>query len=255
MKFKESSTVQEKVDVLSRRLKVTYFVFGAILLAQAGLFFGTQAFADSAEIDKSNKIIRTKGIVVVDEQGRDRILIGSPIPASKDRVRTDFERYRKEIAPTVAIDMDKYMEWYKNYKHSSDGIVVMDENGVDRVLLGDKLADPNVGKRIFEASGLLVNDYKGMELLGAGVGTKDGKTLHAAFGLDNPKNGREGLHLVSAYDGTKAMIIGSENNRLLMGLSEKDGKLFKNKDPFVGFKLFDTKDNLLWEEPMLIETK
>lgn len=254
--MKSIVTVEDRVNkILSRRLKVTYFVFGAILLVQTAMFFGVKTSADAEFIDQADKVIRTKGIVVVDEQGRDRILIGSPIPASKYRVRTDIERYRKEIAPSVAIDMEKYMEWYKNYKHSSDGIVVMDENGVDRVLLGDKLADPNVGKRIFEPAGMLVNDNKGMELLGAGVGTKDGKTVHAAFGLDNPKNGREGLHLVSAYDGTKGIIIGGEKGKLMLGTSEKDGKLFKNKEPFVGFKLFDFKDNLLWEQPMLKETK
>lgn len=37
-------------------------------------------------------VIRAKGIVIVDEKGKDRILIRAPIPYSKDRVRTNMDK-------------------------------------------------------------------------------------------------------------------------------------------------------------------
>jgi hypothetical protein len=44
------------------------------------------------------EIIKTKGIVIVDENGKYRILIGVPIPPSKDRVRTDTAKVRAHLA-------------------------------------------------------------------------------------------------------------------------------------------------------------
>jgi hypothetical protein len=45
--------------------------------------------------EKKFGIIRAKGIVIEDSAGRDRILIGSPIPLSGDHVRTDTAMVRK----------------------------------------------------------------------------------------------------------------------------------------------------------------
>lgn len=105
-------------------------------------------------------IIRAKGIVIEDSAGRDRILIGSPVPFSKDRVRTDTGMVRKYWAKNYG-DPNQFMEWYKAYYNSTEGIVVMNENGFYRVLLGDRLADPNTGKRMFESAGILWNDKEG----------------------------------------------------------------------------------------------
>lgn len=199
---------------------------------------------------KTNKfdIIRAKGIVIEDAKGKDRILIGAPIPQSKDRIRTDTVKVRKYMANKVHSDVDEYMKWYKNYKHSANGIVFMNEEGFDRVLVGENLADPNVGVRMFENSGILWNDKYGMEKGGAGVNTtKDGKA-RPAIGLDDDSG--EAMHLVCLEDGSKALIISDENGSLRIGTSKKSGELFQNKEKFTGVKYFDTEGKLIWEQQM-----
>lgn len=194
-------------------------------------------------------IIRAKGIIIEDENGKDRILIGSPIPFSKDRVRNDTALVRKYWASKIyPKNPKKFMEFYKNYYHSTDGMVIMNDRGFDRVLLGDKLADANTGKRNFEAAGISWNDINGFELGGAGVNTtKDGKS-RGVIGLDDSDG--EALHLVALEDGTKAIIIGGENGRLMIGMSNKDGEWFQNGDAFVGMKFFDTNGKVIWEQKM-----
>ena len=200
---------------------------------------------------KINKfdLIRAKGIIIEDENGKDRILIGAPIPFSKDRVRTDTLLARKSWASKIfPNNPDKYMDFYKDYYHSTDGMVVMNENGFDRILIGDKLADANTGKRNFEAAGITWNDREGFELGGAGVNTShDGKS-RGVIGLDDTDG--EALHIVTLEDGTKAIIIGGENGRLMIGMSKKNGQWFQNTEEFVGIKFFDINGNLIWDQKM-----
>lgn len=96
-------------------------------------------------------IIRAKGIIIEDESGRDRILIGAPIPYSNDRVRTDSLLVKKYWASKFK-NPNQYMEWYKSYKNSADGIVFMNDKGFDVVQIGDNLSDANVGKRMFRST-------------------------------------------------------------------------------------------------------
>lgn len=198
--------------------------------------------------EKKFGIIRAKGIVIEDSAGRDRILIGSPVPFSKYRVRTDTNLVRKYWSKNFGKNANQYMQWYKGYYNGAEGIVVMNETGFDRVLLGDKLADPNSGKRMFESAGVLWNDKEGWELGGAGVNTtKEGKS-RAVIGVDD-RDG-EAVHIIALEDGTKGLVIGGENGRLLIGMSKKEGEWFQNKDFFTGIKYFDAKGKLIWEQQM-----
>jgi hypothetical protein len=125
---------------------------------------------------------------------------------------------------------------------------VLNEAGFDRVMMGDKLPDPNTGKRMFEAAGVMFNDKEGWERGGLGVNTtKDGKS-RAAFGLDDEQG--EAVHLVALEDGTKGLMIGGENGHLLIGMSKKDGPWFKNKEAFSGIKFFSKEGKMLWEQKM-----
>ena len=93
------------------------------------------------------QILRARGLIIEDQAGRERILIGAPIPFAKNRVRTDTARVAKLWAgrfPNPA----QYMEWYRGYRHSMHGMVVLDENGMDRLAVGDSTPDPNIGRRI-----------------------------------------------------------------------------------------------------------
>jgi hypothetical protein len=198
-------------------------------------------------------LIRAKGIIIEDENGKDRILIGAPIPNSKNRVRTDTNLVRKYFASEIyPKDPNKYMEWYKNYRHAAFGMVVMNEKGIDVMQLGDQLSDPNVGRRIFLPTGILLNNQKGLEVGGFGTHTFDDGRSGVALGLDDPASGKEAFHALVLSDGTRALILQDANGKLVLGFGKPNNDLFRNKDSFnfVGIKYFDKKDNLLWEQKM-----
>lgn len=231
----------QKIQYLENRYKSLKRMFcGIICITLIPLFI--LGFTQNEKFG----IIRVKGIIVEDSKGRDRILIGSTIPHSKDRVRTDSTKVRKFWARSYEEMENQYMSWYKTYKNDAEGIVIMNEEGFDRVLLGDKLSDPNTGQRMFELAGILWNDKHGWELGGAGVNTtKEGKS-RSVIGLDSEDG--EAVHLVALEDGTKALVINGENGRMLIGMSKPNGKYFKNKDKFTGIKYFDSTGNLIWEQ-------
>lgn len=222
-------------------LKLKRMFIGLVMLLS--LFVVGFAF----KANESFNLIRAKGIIIEDEKGRDRILIGSPIPASKDRVRTNDELVRKHWASKFK-NPDEYMGWYKNYSHSADGIVFMNAEGFDEVLVGENLADANVGVRQFKASGILVNNKQGWERVGAGVNTlKNGETRQG-LGVDDDSG--EALHMMTMEDGSKGIIIGGENGSLRIGMAKKEGELFQNKSEFTGIKYFDNQGKLRWEQQM-----
>ena len=229
-------------ELLKLRRQMRWLRYYIIISSTAILVFIFSAFTNR---EKDIDIIRAKGIIIEDSSGKDRILIGAPIPFSKARVRTDTALVRKNWAGTYK-NADQFMQWYKSYYHGTVGIVVMNESGFDRVLMGDKLADPNSGKRMFEAAGISWNDREGWERGGAGVNTtKEGKA-RSVMGVDN-QNG-EAAHIIALEDGTNTMAIGGEDGLLLIGFSRKDGSFFQNKDSFTGMKFFNTKGELVWEQ-------
>lgn len=238
----EIQFMTEEIKQLSKQ--VTYLKYYALASSLALVVFLFSAFRrDTQTFD----VIRAKGVVIDDSAGRDRILIGAPIPSSKDRVRTDTARVRKYWGSRYQ-NTDQYMQWYSHYDHGAVGMVVLNENGFDRIAMGDKLPDPNSGKRMFEIAGMTWNDREGWERGGLGVNTsKDGKA-RTAIGLDDD-NG-EAVHLVALEDGTKGLIIGGESGSLLIGMSKKDGPWFQNKEAYTGIKFFDKKGNLVWEKKM-----
>lgn len=226
-----------------KKLKQLFIGFVCIMLV-AGF---SLAFTATNKFD----LIRTKGIIIEDETGKDRILIGAPIPHSKDRVRTDTNLVRKFFASEInPQNKNQYMKWYKNYRHSAYGMVVMNEKGIDVMQLGDKLSDPNVGRRIFLPTGILLNNQKGLEVGGFGTHTFDDGRSGVALGLDDPKNGREAFHALVLSDGTRALILQDANGKLVLGFGPQKSSLFRNKDSlsFIGVKYFDKKENLIWEQ-------
>lgn len=223
-----------------KRLFIGFFGFILICLFSLGF----------TKIDRFDTI-RAKGIIIEDANGKDRILIGAPIPHSADRVRTDTTLAKKYFANEVyPQDPNKYMEWYKNYRHSAYGMVVMNEKGIDVMQVGDQLSDPNVGRRIFLPTGILLNNQKGLEVGGFGTHTFEDGRSGVALGLDDPGNGREAFHALVLSDGTRALILQDANGKLVLGFGKPNSDIFKNKDSlsFVGVKYFDKKNNLIWEQ-------
>lgn len=236
----------EKVEKQHKNLKS--ISFGSILILLLAVIYLANTQSDRSPL------IRTQGIIIEDENGKDRILIGAPIPYSKERVRTDTAMVRKHWASRIfPNDPDRYMGYYKDYYNATNGMVIMNEDGFDRVLLGDKLADPNTGKRLFEAAGITWNTKEGFELGGAGVNTAEDGTARSVIGLDGSEG--EAVHLVALEDGTKALIIGGKDGRLMIGMANEKGNWFQNEDKFAGIKFFDNEGKLVWEQKMNSEKK
>lgn len=172
-------------------------------------------------------VLRVRGIIVEDDAGRDRILIGAPIPASAARVRTDTARARKAWAGGMP---KQYMTWYAGYRNAMNGVLVLDERGFDRLAIGDSVPDPNIGKRIGPSTGLVINDSLGFERTGYGLLSVGGK-YRVSLGFD-PK-GEEGLGLTAFDDGGVALWGRAGGQQVFVG----GGPAFKEitgRDDFVG---------------------
>jgi hypothetical protein len=232
----------QQLEQKHRKLKFAFITcLGFAFIGIAGLSFKKE--------DKFD-IIRAKGIVIEDSLGKDRILIGAPIPFSKDRVRTDTALVRKYwSAKMYKKNPDQYMKWYRNYVHSAVGVVVMNENGFDRVQFGEKLSDPNVGHRIFEFSGISWNDSMGLELGGAGVNSSADGKARAVVGLDDSEG--EAVHLMASDNNTKGLFIKGKHGELMIGMAKPDTQFFKSKENFTGVKYFDKTGKLVWEQQMM----
>ncbi len=89
------------------------------------------------------------------------------------------------------------------------GIVIVDEQGRDRIIMGAPVPDPpHVGKRINPAHGMIILDRNGYERWGVGIMDNTGQM---AMGFDappdpaNPKKNPERLHLIA--DGKGGAMI------------------------------------------------
>ena len=170
-------------------------------------------------------VIRTRGIVIVDAQGRDRILIGAPIPGSGNRIRTNFEKAKLAWAGRYPD-----FEWYRGLEHSTNGIVMIDERGYDRIVLGDPTPDPNIGKRVAPASGIAINDQEGFERTGWGYFPSLNRT---ALGIDTPK-GNEGIMVGVLDDSTAGVVVMDGGPGIFLGNAGPNHPLTGLGEPFNG---------------------
>jgi hypothetical protein len=176
-----------------------------------------------------DQILRVRGLVIVDAQGRERILIGAPIPAAKNRVRTDTARVRAIWGKRFPRE---YMEYYKGYRHDVNGIVVLDANGFDRVALGDSVPDPNVGRRIGSEAGVLINDAEGFERAGWGLLNVRGRN-RMVLGLDDD-NGDEGVTLAVFDSGAVGIMTKAGDQTVYLGTAPPNDHHTQLAEPFHG---------------------
>ena len=182
---------------------------------------------------KNNDVIRAKGIVIVDEQGRERILIGAPIPQAKNRVRTNLEKVKEVWGKNFP---KEYMDWYKNYDHSANGMVILDENGFDRVAIGST-PDPNIGKRIGPGMGVVINDELGYERSGYQLINAKGKN-RMVLGLDRT-DGTEGATLSILEDGTAGLSVMNNGTMAFLGNAPQNSYKTRLDQSFFGLMFRD----------------
>ena len=205
-----------------KSLKLLSYVLSSLVLVLTAKTFIFDAYLKP-------EIIRVKGIIVEDVNGNERILIGAPVPFASNRVRTDLKRVKELWGKSFPA---KYIDWYKNYKHENNGMVILDSAGFDRITIGSPVPDPNIGKRIGQSTGVIINDEKGFERTGYGVLDIDGKN-RVVLGLDN-ENGTEGLSLVILEDGTSGFVMNNADRSLFLGKADSINWHTKNLFPFHG---------------------
>ena len=219
-----------------QRLFIPYMIVSALVIGYLIL-----------EIQKLKEpgILHTRGIIISDSLARERILIGAPFPFSKDRVRTDTNEVRKHWASRF--EENEYMGWYKDYFHGGNGMLIMNEDGFDKVLLGDDLADPNTGQRNGRPTGLLWNDEAGFERGGLGLNQlKENGKYRNILGFDDETG--EAFHIGLLEDGSKMIRMAWANSTLLIGRGSKGNFLFNNPKSFVGIQLRSGKDQHGYQE-------
>ena len=205
----EDQNLEKRLEKMERKEKVLFlFIFLALLafiLSCLDLFV-------SSETD----IIRTKGIIVIDENGKERILIGTPVPDTAGRNRDDL----------------------------CNGLIILDEKGLDRLALGSPTPDPQirgkVGKRISPATGIQINDANGDERTGYGM-MDNGRVV---LGLDHETG--EGVMLFILPDlGYSGLLVngksGKNRQRVFLGADinkEDTGILVLNDDTGARYSTF-----------------
>lgn len=190
--------INPEMEILKRRVRQLQLMCSACLLLL--LVVGVCGFATvhANGADKHDSVLRVKGLVIEDDQGRPRILLGAPTPDVPGRKRTE----------------------------PVDGFVLLGPNGADRFVVSYPGYEPQVmgkvGKRMYDApsAGLMINDVDGNERIG--LGTSDDGT-RSVLGMDYSDRDAVGLLVSPSYSGL-AMFArsGPRNDQITMGIT-KDG--------------------------------
>ena len=97
----------ENAERLTRTIRWLQVYAALMTIALVVLFFRSGTGKDG--------VLRARGLVIEDDAGRERILIGAPIPEAANRVRTDTVRLREAWAPRFSEFSEDYMEEYMSY--------------------------------------------------------------------------------------------------------------------------------------------
>jgi len=214
--------MSENPERLTRAIRWLQAYAALMTVAMAVLFIRSGPDTDG--------VLRARGLIIEDDAGRERILIGAPIPEVASRVRTDTARVREVWGPRFS---EEYMGWYQDYNHSTNGILILSEDGFDRIALGDPKPDPNIGKRIGPSTGMVINDAEGFERMGYGLLDIDG-TYRVTLGLDSNR-GTEGLVLfLDDLTREVGISVGEGGDGVFLGKASAGHGLSSLPDPFQG---------------------
>lgn len=172
--------MEEQIRLLQKQVKqLKYMLLGIISIF---------ALVILASFTTGNKdIIRTKGIIVEDANGKPFIMMGNPIPQDKDRARRD----------------------------SMAGMAFVDEKGIDRLYMG-KDGKLQVGGEIVDRNSegwsYNINDVTGDERGGFGFADEEDRI---GLGLDyGGKDGGEAIYLYASNEVAYLLMNSNTNDRV-----------------------------------------
>lgn len=152
--------------------------------------------ASAARRQEESPVLRVRGLIVEDAEGRPRIVLGAPVPELAGR------RYPGMPVMGNPHVQDGVMVWDVLEGAQAaplNGMVLLDERGYDRVVVGDPMPDPAIRERIYPRQarswGVQINDPDRTERSGYGVF----ETGQVTLGLDWV--GREAVLLYGLADG------------------------------------------------------
>lgn len=198
-----------------RQLEKSVKGLRAMTLALGGLLtiVVTAGFTETAP-----DILRARGLIIEDAEGRARILIGAPMPTVPERLRTNPARYEEAFGEQLG----RHAANVGNLRNGGVGILVLDENGHDRVAFGSPLPDPLNGRRIGDMTGLTFHAANGIERGGIGHMTNAETNLdRSGVGLDSIHG--EGALLVADSDGTNGLVVVEDEGSRLMFVGRAPG--------------------------------
>lgn len=168
-----------RLEKRTQRLQLLCFIQALIIVAVAS----SATLARRVEAQSSSQVLRARGLIIEDDQGRARLIMGAPLPEVRERKRQ------------------------ASLTHS---IVFLDEDGKDRLTLGEGPSPQAQGKilhRIATFFGVLIHDNKGDERGGYGwlsngraVVTLDRPGLDAWAAVVDDKTGFAGMRVEYAPD-------------------------------------------------------
>ncbi|HEV2801968.1 MAG TPA: hypothetical protein VGW12_15940 [Pyrinomonadaceae bacterium] len=187
--------------MLERRLQLSYLLIisAALLIAVAS----ASTWSSNAQNNSAPSILRARGLIIEDAQGRERILLGAPVPQVAGRKRKD----------------------------AATGLVFLGENGADRITLGDE-PDPMVNGKVYPRRvpgvGILIHDPDGTERGGYGV-LNDGSAVltldwsGSGEGFSASVNDRQGFAGAGVWHKSP---LGVYREGVTMGVINKNNEAF-----------------------------
>ena len=191
MPDQDNSDLETRLNRLQQQLKLSQAIsLLAIAVISVGLYV---ALRPQRHNDQSNGVLRVRGLIIEDEKGRDRILIGAPVPRVAERKRQD----------------------------EATGLLILNENGVDRVAVAAPTPNPQMNGRISERvgnnAGLILDDPEGNERAGFRVLDNDRRVV---LGLDYPRGSGEALTLSVIPDEGASLQIRDTQSNVRAAISE-----------------------------------
>jgi hypothetical protein len=204
--------IEERLAQLERRTVWLRLLCGVQLLLFPTAWLWMGQFR-TVEAQSTAQVLRVRGLVIEDQAGRARILMGAPFPSVPERVRQDSR---------------------------TASILFLDSQGHDRLTLGEEL-EPQIGgkapvglHRIASGFGVVIHDGEGNERgaygwlsNGRALITLDRPGAEAWAAVVNDKTGEAGMSFnfpPAVANDTSAMDIGTKGSEAFLRFRNKSGK-------------------------------